>query len=251
MGTPVRHRLRRLVLLGIALALAGCYHQAPLVLHMGPPHDRYDHNRTRLIVSPAVRGGRPTKVIEEVYTPGGHDAFPNARYEPVVAAPDGVPAAGVVPVFTGVPLPLSNTASDGGRSDRDDLLDFLAEGPDAQRGIAPGDTMGDIRESAARYQALLELLASPQLLQGGVPSIQQWALAHEVTRTNHIIDARYRASAFADQLALYCDDFWFVLYRLPTQDRFTRLVVLPVRTTRQDFEGKTPAGKNGRCGGGK
>src|SRR5262249_43563126 len=151
-------RVHRLVWLGIALALVGCYHQPPLVLHMGPPQDRYDHNRTRLIVSPAVREGRPTKVIEEAYTPGGHTAFPSVRYEPVVAAADGVPVAGMVPVFTGVPLPLSNTASDGGHSDRDDLIDFLAEGPDAQRGIAPGDTMGDIRETEMRYQALLELL---------------------------------------------------------------------------------------------
>src|SRR5215471_874287 len=95
MGKLVRHRVHRLVWLGIALALVGCYHQPPLVLHMGPPHDRYDHNRTRLIVSPAVREGRPTKVIEEAYTPGGHDAFPRARYEPVVTAPDGMPAAGV------------------------------------------------------------------------------------------------------------------------------------------------------------
>ena len=71
-----------------------------------------------------------------------------------------------------------------------------------------------------------------------------------MTWTSRIIDARYRASAFAEQLALYCDNFWFVLYRLPTQHLFTRLVVLPVHTTRQDFAGKTPAGKDGRCGGG-
>ena len=154
MGKPVRCGVHRLVLLGVMLVLAGCQqpaalvlHQAPLVLHMGPPHERYDHNRTRRIVSLAIRQGQPTKVIEEVYTPGGHDAFPSARYEPSVTASDGLPVAGVVPIFTGVPLPLSTTASDGGRSDHDDLIDFLAEGPDAQRGIAPGDTMGDIRET--------------------------------------------------------------------------------------------------------
>src|SRR5262245_15606669 len=123
MGKLARYHVRRLVPLGIALVIAGCYSPPALVLHMGPPHDRYDHNRTRLIVSPAVREGRPTKVIEEVYTPGGHDAFPRARYEPGVTAPDGMPAAGVVPVFTGVPLPLSDTASDSGRSDRNDLID--------------------------------------------------------------------------------------------------------------------------------
>jgi hypothetical protein len=72
-------------------------------------------------------------------------------------------------------------ANDDGRSDRDDLIDFLAEGPDAQRGIAPGDTMGNIREIAARYQTLLDLLASSQLLQGGASSVQQWASAHDVT----------------------------------------------------------------------
>lgn len=258
MREPVRCCLYRLVLLAVILVFAACQPPvpplpppAPLVLHMGPPQDRYDHNRTRRIVSPALREGRPTRVIEEVYTPGGHEAFPSARYEPSVAVADGLPAAVLVPVFTGVPLPLSNIANGDGRSDRDDLIDFLAEGPDAQRGIAPGDTMGDIREIAARYQTLLDLLASPQLLQGGASSVQQWASAHDVTWTSHIIDTRYRPSAFAEQLALYCDNFWFVLYRLPAQNLFTRLVVLPVHMTGQDFAGKTPAGKDGRCGGGQ
>src|SRR4030095_26903 len=89
MRKPVRCCLYRLVLLDVMLVFAACQPPvpplpppAPLVLHMGPPQDRYDHNRTRRIVSPALREGRPTRVIEEVYTPGGHEAFPSARYEP-------------------------------------------------------------------------------------------------------------------------------------------------------------------------
>src|SRR4029453_12147667 len=68
MREPVRCCLYRLVLLAVILVFAACQPPvpplpppAPLVLHMGPPQDRYDHNRTRRIVSPALREGRPTR----------------------------------------------------------------------------------------------------------------------------------------------------------------------------------------------
>lgn len=229
----------------VAIAIAGCCHRPPAVIHMAWPHDRYDHNRAQLIVSPALHEGHPTSVTDEVYTPAGRLGFPPVALASGSPSPDGVPVAGLVPIFTGVPLPLS---SEGKPSDRADLIDFLAEGPDAQRGVERGDMQGGTKETERQFKALLDLLASPSQLGGGAQTIQRWAAARGITSTQAVVDSRYRPSAFADRIAVYCDHFWFVLYQLPKQDHFTRLVVVPVHTTRQDFEAKRPVGKDGRCG---
>lgn len=244
-----RAHVRRLAcsLLVLAVGMGACCRRPPTVIHMAAPQDRYDHNRAQQIVSPAIRDGKPTRVTDEVYTPLGRESFPTVHFVSGSPSSDGVPVAGLVPVFTGVPLPLS---ADGNPSDRDDLIDFLAQGPDAQGGIEPAEMPGAIKETERHFKAVLDLLSSAQQL-GGAKGVQDWAATRDVTWTQAVVDSRYRVSAFADRIAVYCDHFWFVMYRLPDQDHLTRLVVLPEHTTRQDFEDKRPVGNDGRCGEGK
>jgi hypothetical protein len=222
----------------------------PAVIHLGAPYDRYDHNRVRPIVSQAIQKGAPTTVDDRAYAPNGSISFPKAEYESGTPAEDGLSVANVVPIFTGVPLPLSSTSIGGARSDRDDLVDFLSVGAMAQAGVKPRPMPGDTKATAARYKVLLDLLASPDMLQQDTQHFEQWAAQHGITTSKRVLDSRYRMRAFKSNgvLALYCDDFWFVLYQLPQVNRFSRLVVVPVSTPGQDFDEKTPAGKNGRCG---
>jgi len=236
---------RLLMAVGVFGLLHGCC-TAPALIRIGSPHDRYDHNRTRPIASPVLRDGKPTKVVDQAYAPVGNP-FPVVASVPPESSADALAVAHLVPIFTGVALPLSSAPTADGRSDRDDLVDFLADGPNAQHGVTPGDLSGDIAATAVRYEALLDVLQSEDMLQTG-GRIDQWAAAHGIASTKRVVDARYRSRAFAETLALYCDNFWFVLYRLPTNQRFTRLVVVPVHISGQGFDEKTPAGKDGRCG---
>jgi len=228
--------------------LAGCIAQQRL--YVGPPYDRYDHNRTRRISVEALKDGAPMRVHDEVYRPGGTQAFPKAYYEQ--AAPgdqepgDGLPAANVVPIFTGLPLPLSTTSAPAGqRSDREDLIDFLAEGPNAQVGVEPGQTQGDIRRIETCYKPMLDLLSSASLLAGGQEALKAWAHCCEVTfaDANVIEDPRYRLRAFKSVVGLRFRRYWFVLYAPSTQDRFSRLVVVPVKLEKEEIAAKGP----GKC----
>ena len=249
MSAALQFRTRPIMTALFTVALSGCCSH-PVPIHLGTPYDRYDHNRMRPIVYPAVQQPAPVIVDDRAYAPSGSAAFPKVSDEPESAAEDGLPAASLVPIFTGVPLPLSSTAAAHTRSDRDDLIDFLAAGALAQDGVKPRPMPGDTKAAAARYKDMLDLLASPDLLHQDTAHIEQWATQRDITTSKRVADSRYRMNAFKSNgvLALYCDDFWFVLYQLPQGNRFSRLVVVPASTPGQDFEEKTPAGKNGRCG---
>jgi len=250
--SPERPSTERLILIALlAVALSGCSTSLPTV-HVGAPYDRYDHNRLRPIVIQAMPAGVAPPIDDRTYAPTG-GGFPKASYPSGVPAADGLAVANVVPIFTGVPLPLSSTPADGAPSDREDLVNYLAAGPLAQDGVTPRGMPGDTKEAAVRYQVLLDLLASPDLVGDDTAHIERWAAARRISTSKRVLDSRYRMRAFKTNgvLALYCDGFWFVIYQMPRGKGFSRLVVVPISTPGQDFDEKTPAGNNGRCGGGR
>jgi hypothetical protein len=249
-----QQRCSHLVLVvGLAIVVAGCVTQ-PALIRIGAPYDRYDHNRGRPIVIERGPADARPRVDDRTYTPRGGD-FPKATQASGAPAGDGLPVANIVPVFTGVPLPLSSASVEGTPSDRDDLVDYLAAGPLAQDGVKPSGMPGDRQEAALRYKVVLDLLANPDMIRGDVAQIEQWASARGISTSKRVLDSRYRMTAFKSNgvVALYCDGFWFVLYQLPppTPPSFSRLVVVPIATRGQDFDEKSPAGRDGRCGDGR
>ena len=225
----------------VLFLVVGCCTTA--VVHMGSPYDRYDHNRTRAIVTLMTTGG-PEAVTrvpgDEAYRPSGSEYFPRAKYAESDINTDSLPAANVVPLFTGVSLPLSSIPVKDGRSDRDDLIDFLAEGPNASVGVQPGETMGDTKASQLAYAPVLEFLGSMETLSGGRAQVARRLSSLNVVFANEVVDSRYRLRAFADVLGFRFEKFWFILYQLPHNDHYSRLVVVPTRGRAQNFPAKKP-----------
>jgi hypothetical protein len=210
---------------------------------MGSPYDRYDHNRTRAIITSITTGSAEaiTKVVgDETYRPSGSEYFLRAQYAENDNSVDTLPAANVVPLFTGVSLPLSSVPVKGGRSDPDDLIDFLAEGPYAQVGVQPGETMGDTKSTQIAYASVLDFLGSRERLSGGRVQVVRRLSGINVVFADEVVDSRYRLRAFADVLAFRFEKFWFILYQLPGNDHYSRLVVVPERGKAQDFPAKKP-----------
>lgn len=214
------------------LLIACCTHQP--TVHMGAPHDRYDHNRTITMNTWAYHkwngGDEPKEMTleldrltwDEVYSPYGFESAPRSAKES-----DGLPSANLIPIYTGVLLPLSAEIKEGDKSDRDDLIDFLGTGPVAHKGIEPPDTTGAISEETAEiYKAMLDLLTDADTL-ASRDAVQKWAKEKGVEWTFSIIDARYLKTSFTDRIALSFGDFWFVLYSPVDRTPYTRLVVVP------------------------
>ena len=72
-------RVKRPITVGLVLVwalsfamLAGCTAQQSL--YVGPPYDRYNHNRTRRIIVEALKDGSPMRVQDEGYRPIGTPA---------------------------------------------------------------------------------------------------------------------------------------------------------------------------------
>ena len=224
----------------VLISLVGC---TTVVVHMGSPYDRYDHNRTRAISISATKGlaeSDPLVVGDEDYRPSGSEYFPTAQYEENDSSTDTLPAANVVPLFTGVSLPLSAVPVRDGRSDREDLIDFLAEGPYAQVGVQAGETMGDTKSTRIAYAPVLDFLGSRERLSGGRVQVVRRLSDINVVFADEVVDSRYRLRAFADVLAFRFEKFWFILYQLPRNDHYSRLVVIPERRKAQDFPAKKP-----------
>ena len=220
--------------------MAGC---TTTVVHVGSPYDRYDHNRTRAIVTSVTPGSaeRVSRVLgDEVYRPSGSEYFPKAQYAESDSSTDPLPAANVVPVFTGATLPLSPAPVRDGKSDRDDLIDFLAEGPNAQVGVEPGETMGDTKSARIAFTPVLDFLGSQEKLSGGRTQVIDRLSSLNVTFADEVVDSRYRLRAFADVLAFRFEKFWFILYQLPRNDLYSRLVVVAEKRKTQDFQAKKP-----------
>jgi hypothetical protein len=224
----------------VLFLILGC---TTIVVHMGSPYDRYDHNRTRAILTSVTPGSaeKVSKALgDETYRPSGSESFLRAQYAQSDSSTDPLPAANVVPLFTGVPLPLSSVPVKEGRSDRDDLIDFLAEGPNAQVGVQPGETMGDTKSAQMAYSPVLDFLGSREYLSGGRTQVIDRLSSLNVILADEVVDSRYRLRAFADVLAFRFEKFWFILYQLPRNGRYSRLVVVPEKRKTQEFEAKKP-----------
>lgn len=221
----------------VAVAVGGC---GRTVLAIGSPFDRYDHNRTRPLQGAGPAG--TIRLTDEMLAVTGSAVFPRLHMAGGSSA-DSLPAANLVPVFTGVALPLSAAPVPGARSDHDDLVDFLGAGPNAHAGVEPGDMAGAIAAVTARcYADVLTLLSSPAGLGAGAKGVRAWAACCDVTFADEVVDPRYRSGAFDEVTAFRYRQFWFVLYRLPDAAAFSRLVVAPVPITRQDFGQKAVGG---------
>lgn len=181
--------------------VVGC---RPGKVYIGPPRDRYDHNRSIPSSSPA-----------------------------------------------GVTLPLSSAKADPNvaESDRADLLDFLGSGPMAHAGMEPTEMSGSLPgEVETVYPLILEVLGTEGLLLKDKRQLKSWAREQDKrlctsTRVNIGPDAGASYPPFQSEetLAIYGGDFWFVLYRLPSQEAFTRLVVVPIPPKDKDLDGKAPS----------
>jgi hypothetical protein len=169
-------------------------------------------------------------VTTRVYSPSGSLLFPKAQLGGT-AAPDPLPAANVVPVFTGVPLPLSAVKERSDRSDQGDLLDFLARPLHA--GIEDPGGSADLHDVAQKFKPVLDFLADAQSL--CATNRQQMVdrlLSQRIVESRRdiadkVVDARYSvANSFGDVIAFRVKSFWFVIYRWRSCPGFSRLVVV-------------------------
>jgi hypothetical protein len=179
--------------------------------------------------------------VNEVYTPFGSKYFPAAQYKEKRSESDKLPAANVVPIFTGMPLPLSSVPTEEGRSDRDDLIDYLAEGFYKKAGVEPGQMMGDMKSTEITYKPILDFLSSEEQLSGGKEEIIRSLASLNIDLADRVVDSRYNlAASFEHVLAFRYEKYWFILYKLPGSGLYSRLVVVPVIPEGQDFSGKRP-----------
>jgi hypothetical protein len=221
------------------LFIAGC---AQRIVAVGSPYERYDHNRTQKIVVTYGEDKTVTRrLIDEVYTPHGTDSFPKAWYQDQPAPePDSLPVANVVPVFTGIMLPLSSLLLPEGQSDRGDVIDFLAVGPYAKTGVQPAELAGDTKEAEILYGPILAFLSSKEQLTGTRSKVMERLSPYSVDFADQVLDSRYSGSSFQDILAFKYEKFWFILYRLPDRASYSRLVIVTLKVRGQDFPGKKP-----------
>lgn len=218
----------------VAVFALSCRSARPPMPAMGSPQDRLDHNRSCQVVTPAVDGGRPFIVESLDYSPYRSPRTLEVRYLAEESALDALPTAQLVPVFSGLRLPLSDRPSGCERTDVEDLVDYLARGGSGHHGVDPLPTAGNVHALAAAYAPIIELLRSQELLSGGAERIRRWATAHGTTVTDLVLDARYMLAWFETAIAIRWGEFYFALYRPQTATSFTRLVVFPVTPSRPD-----------------
>jgi hypothetical protein len=222
------------------VSLYGCCSK---VVTVGSPYDRYDHNRTQQI-EVILQGGNQSVltryVVDEVYIPYGSQYFPIVHYEGKDDGPDRLPAGSLVPIFTGILLPLSDEVIAGSKSDRKDLIDFLAKGPWAKNGVEPGDTAGDAKSAEIAFKPVIDLLESRTRLAEPKEKIIESMSSFSIDVADEVIDSRYSLASFKEVMAFGSDKFWFILYKIPDNDYFSRLVVVPAKIKGQDFSGKRP-----------
>jgi hypothetical protein len=225
--------------LPLLLALGSCSTYENDVVFVGTPHRRFDHSRTVPVREwtyerrGADRERREEPLVldatarDETYTPLGHRAFPKAA-----VGGGNAPSAHLVPLYTGISLPLGDVAPAQGSSDRDDLIDFLGAGPAARVGLERGETAGELPERVVAQFTVLRLLASAELLRDR-GSVLAWAQQNGLSHSFDIRDSRYEAGSFADRVALKQGSFWFILFAMPGSSSYSRLVVVPATGLRQ------------------
>lgn len=223
--------------LGAAVATTSCV--TPTTVVVGSPYERYDHNRTRLIVTPSALCATNRIDRVEIYSPMGSGLFPRAQLEGA-ATPDSLPAANLVPVFTGIPLPLSDVTEKSGRSDRADLLVFLNR--PLLAGIRGPRGAVDFKRLSQQYQPVLDFLGNQDDLSWtNREQMIQRLLSRRVISSRHqaadqVIDARYNLpNSFGEVFAFRFKSFWFILYKLRAETHFSRLVVVSKEISGRDL----------------
>jgi hypothetical protein len=100
--------------------------------------------------------------------------------------------------------------------------------------------MGDTKSTQIAYGSVLDFLGSREDLSGGRVQVVRRLSSPKVVFADEVVDSRYRLRAFADVLAFRFEKFWFILYQLPGNDHYSRLVVVSKRGKAQDFPAKKP-----------
>src|ERR1041384_160087 len=226
------------------MAVASC--RPPTNVYVQAPVARYDHNRSRPLCvvttdepapcSPAAGAGAAPvteapklKFGSESYAP--QSVYPyHLQYVQGGAASDSLPPAQLVPIYTGVALPLSAAPIPGCPvcvPDRKDLTDYLASGPGVFVGVDTPDMQGDVTSTAAQARPVLDLLSRHDVTTLTREQLVGLLKTLDLKTADHVFDSRYPSAAIVDVLAFRWDAFWFVLYRFPAPPGFTRLVVVP------------------------
>jgi hypothetical protein len=188
----------------------------------------------------------PVRFRKADYAPQARRLFEVAYAHPDSSG-DGLPTATLVPVYPGLPLPLSAAPVEGCDaclSDRQDLIDYLATGTGAQAGVEPPDAQGDTAAAARELAPLLDALSRADWLAAPATGLRAALTGLKVTWADGVLDARYAPAAFASVLAFEHQGFWFVLYQFPEQAAYSRLVVIPT-AFRQDICRKRPGSGEG------
>jgi hypothetical protein len=174
----------------------------------------------------------------ESYAPQGTTPY-HVQYAQGDKTADSLPPAQLVPIFTGLPLPLSSApvaGCDSCVSDREDLTDFLASGPGVLAGVDVPDMQGDVTGTKRRAAAVLDRLARPDIVKLDRQQLEALFAALEVEWADLVVENRYPPAAVVEKAAFLWQGFWFILHRFPGSAGFTRLVVVPSRLEQNLFE---------------
>lgn len=240
-------RLRLLRHLGFCVVLLVTFTQccSDSFVVIAPPNERYDHNRDRIMGKwTYTRSGQEKTVDIAQLSRDKTLAMPPPAYvlRGGGRGADGLPAARLLPVYSGLALPLSNVGTEDEPSDREDLLDYLASGPTAKVGLQPRSMAGGLgSETEERFGPVLELLASAL----DQTALLAWAKNGNVKVSFNIVDPRFDRTGFSRRIAFVWRDFWFVCFQLRGRQHFSRLVVTPIAPSSQDFDGKKPTREDG------
>ena len=205
------------------------------VVYLGPAVSRYDHNRSKTIIIQSKSGDTLFSglVSDNIYTPKGSKVLPVVTFKNSDSlAKDNLPPANLAPIFNGIMLPLQDTSQGKEQSDKKDLIDFLSKGPLAQCGVTIPDMSGDSKGTSIAYKEALDFLSSINNLRGGRDTVISKLKGRNLPIAGSIMESRYRDRAFSNILGFKQNDFWFVLYKLPGMDYYSRLVVVPATSKR-------------------
>lgn len=248
---PLNLPWRKKVFLLILLLFAwGCSKN----IYMGSPYERFDHNRTRPLT--AVPGSNQPnldniRTFDDSYTPYGSEDYPTLFYNTPNPGKRALPDANLVPVYTGLSLPIKSCKPDNNdkalfcpegtrqRSDRDDLIDYLASGRFEYVGVEPKDAPGGPDQAEIQYRPVLELLGKKIKTENWKNHIAN-NLEGDVEFPDQIFDARYFRESWKNPIIGFrFQHFWFILYAYKKSEHFNRLVVIPVRDIKQNQKEKT------------
>jgi hypothetical protein len=209
---------------------------------VGSSFDRYDHNRSKSICIISKPGDTLYKglIADECYSPHGSKSFPRVVFKNDSLGKDGLPSAITVPLFNGIRLPLQTTSTNKEQSDKSDLIDFLSTGPLAQAGVSIPDMSGDAKATEIAYASALDFLSSTNNVEGNRTTVISRLKSSGLKIADEVIESRFRQRAFADILAFKQGDFWFVMYKPPTLNYYSRLVVVAATSKRPSRSEEKP-----------